>query len=154
MSNITIQTRTRHWSEQRLSCIHRTPETKVSNKIPYNYTTVKPQLGTLAKHVLLYGYSGILLYEILSSDLFSCTEGHPQSLPFGSISLVNAKWLLPFVMHSLVSQHFMQDCKSPDVLQIRDDLNSLKLILPLAAANGFVDLWRLIFLLKTGSFQT
>lgn len=46
----------------RLSCIHRTPETKFSNKIPYNYTTVKPQLAALAKHffaVWLFWHSPI-----------------------------------------------------------------------------------------------
>lgn len=153
----TFQIRTRHWSEQRLSCTHRTPETKLSDKIPYNYTTVKPQLGALAKHFLLYGYFGILLYEIQSSDSFSYTEGHPQSLPFGSVSLVNVKWLLPFVMLPFLTAFTIplrRDCKSPDILQISDGSNSLKLILCLAVSNCFVSLWRWIFLLKTGSFQT
>lgn len=130
-------------TEQRLSCIHRTPETKLSNKIPYNYTTVKPQLGALAKHFLCMA---ILAFSYMRSSLqtyFPAQKGI-HSLCHLKVSSVNAKWLLPFVMCGLFWQHLMWGWKSPDILKIIGDLNSLKLIFPLVS-NCFVDLWRLIF---------
>lgn len=86
--------------ELRLSRIHRTPETKFSNKITYDYTTVKPQLATVAIKFFAVWLSWLSpIWHPLFRFIFMYRRSSASSATWKTVSSVNAKWLFCPLWH-------------------------------------------------------
>lgn len=82
ISDVIAQIRTRHWAETLMYSQDTRDQALKQNSIQLHNSETTTWRS--CKTFFVYGYFGILLYEIQSSDLLSCTEGHPQSLSFES----------------------------------------------------------------------
>lgn len=86
--------------ESRLSRIHRTPETKLSNKITYNYPTVKPQLATVARKFFAVWLSWLSpRWDPLFRFIFMYRWTSTSSATWKPVSSVHAKWLFCPLRH-------------------------------------------------------
>lgn len=109
--------------ELRLSRIHRTPGTKLSNKTTYNYTTVKPQLATVAvKFFPVWPCPLSPIWDPLFRFVFMSRRTPTSSAPRKPVSSVNAKGTaFPVAARIHPQQHSVREHESPDILWISGD---------------------------------